>query len=644
MGRNKTRLLDAIRDPRDLRKLDQSQLPQLCEELRGELLDVVSETGGHLGASLGVVELTVAAHFVLDTPNDKLIWDTGHQAYIHKILTGRRERMRTIRKTGGLSGFLKRCESPYDAFGAGHAGTSISAAVGMREAFHQRGEDHRVCAIIGDSAAASGMAFEAMNHSGDLGRNLIVLLNDNQMSIAPAVGAFKQFLRRRLSGTVYNYLKREVKSVLTALPAPVGDEMMGLGRRVDERIKALVAPAFLFEGLGFDYIGPIDGHDMDALVDALSIAGKVTERPVIVHALTIKGKGYAPAERHPEAMHGVTPFHRNTGEVLKKPASATKRPSYTQVFGDTMLELAGSDPRVCAITAGMPSGTGLVEFRERFPERFYDVGISEPHGVTFAAGLAAEGVRPVVAIYSTFLQRGFDQILHDVALQKLPVTFAMDRAGLVGADGPTHHGSFDLSYLRMIPDLVIMAAADENELRRMLKTGLEIDGPSAVRYPRGEAKGVKLDASIEALPVGKGRGVHGESEAPYVILAVGTMVEAAVEAARRLDKQGIETHVFDARFIKPLDEDAICQLAQSAQALITVEENAVTGGFGSGVLELLARRGIAPGQVELVGMPDEFAGHGTPEALRAELGLDADGIEAVVTRLRGATPLRSTRR
>ena len=639
-----TPLLDQVRDCRDLKKLSVEELPQLCEELRADLVATISKIGGHFGASLGVVELTVAAHYVFDTPNDKLVFDTGHQGYIHKMLTGRRDRMHTIRQGGGLSPFLKRAESPFDAFGAGHAGTAVSAALGMREAFHHRDEGHHVCAIVGDSAVVTGMSFEAMNHAGELGRNLTVILNDNGMSIAPAVGAFKQYLRRRLSAKAYNLLKREVKAILSALPI-VGDDMMTIGRRVDERLKNLVAPAFLFEGLGFDYIGPIDGHDVAEVIKSLEIARSVSDRPVLIHALTVKGKGYAPAEADREAMHASGPFDPATGQAHAnpRPDSGPKAPQYTKVFADAMIQLTEEDPRVCAITAGMPTGTGLnKDYAKRFPENFYDVGISEQHAVTFAAGLATEGMRPVVAIYSTFLQRGFDQILHDVCLQKLPVVFAMDRGGLVGADGPTHHGVFDYSYLRMMPNMTIMAPKDENELRRMMKTGVGLPGPSAIRFPRGESIGVELDGTIEPLPVGKSEVVFGDGPGEsHVIVAAGSMVHASVQAARTLADEGIKVTVLNARFIKPLDQDMLVKLAQSAQTLLLVEENVLCGGFGSAVLELLSDQNVHVAQVRRLGIPDEFADHGSQNSLRQQYGLDEVGIAQAVRDLVSVAPIQA---
>ncbi len=451
-----TPLLDSIREPKDLRALPVEALRPICHELRQELLRVVSATGGHLGSSLGAVELTVAAHYVFQAPLDRIVWDVGHQAYGHKVLTGRRDRLPTIRKDGGISGFLRRAESQYDVFGAGHAGTAVSAALGIREALHARGEPHKVLAIVGDASIATGMAFEAMNHAGSLPRNLVVLLNDNGMSIAPAVGALKEFLGRRLSGQVYNALKRDVKAVLNHLPG--GENMLAVARRLDERLKSLVTPGVLFEALGFDYVGPIDGHDVEKVVETLRLARGVVDRPVLVHALTVKGKGYEPAEAHAEAMHGVTPFDLATGRQASGRSSGPI--TYTQAFGDALALLAAQDPRVVAITAGMPSGTGLTRFAREFPDRFYDVGIAEQHAVTFAAGLACEGRRPVVAIYSTFLQRAFDQCVHDVALQNLPVLFCLDRGGIAGADGPTHHGWGDLSWLRACPNLVVAAPRD----------------------------------------------------------------------------------------------------------------------------------------------------------------------------------------
>ncbi len=634
---SQTPILDKIREPKDLKDVDLDLLPRLCAELRHDLITTVSETGGHFGSTLGVIELTVAAHRVFDAPHDKIVWDVGHQAYAHKILTGRRDRMHTIRKDGGLNGFLKRNESIFDAFGAGHAGTSISAALGMREAFFHKKEGHKVVAIIGDSSVVTGMAFEALNHAGALPRNLVVVLNDNEMSIAPAVGALKAFLRRRLSGQLYNALKRDVKAVLNHVPG--GDKIADLAHRVDERIKALVTPGVLFEGLGFDYIGPIDGHDVHKVVEALSLAKEVVERPVLIHAITVKGKGYAPAEAHAESMHGVVPFDIATGK--NKPAPKPAAPTYTNVFGETLIKLAEMDPRVVAITAGMPSGTGLTKFGERFPERFYDVGIAEQHAVTFAAGLATEGMRPVTTIYSTFLQRAFDQCVHDVALQNLPVTFCLDRGGIAGADGATHHGWGDLTWLRCIPNFVVMAPKDENEMRRMMLTALRHDGPAAVRYPRGEGEGVKLDEVIEPLPLGKGEVVFGDlDKAQFAIAAVGVMVPAAVKAAAELTAEGVDVCVVNARYVKPLDADLLCRIGQLPGGVVTVEENTLVGGFGSAVLELYSERGIRPAQMTRLGMPDEFVHHGSPEKLRQELGLDPASIASAVRKMAAVKPMR----
>ena len=630
--------LDAIREPKDLRALPPEELRPLCDELRQDLIATVAESGGHFGSTLGVIELTVAAHYVFDTPNDKIVWDVGHQAYAHKILTGRRDRMRTIRKDGGLSGFLKRNESVYDAFGAGHAGTSISAALGMREGFFHKKEDHKVVAIVGDASVVTGMAFEALNHSGSLPRNLVVVLNDNEMSIAPAVGAFKAFLRRRLTGQLYNALKRDVKAVLSMLPG--GDRALSVASRIDERVKALVTPGVLFEGLGFDYLGPIDGHDVDKVVETLTLAKGVADKPVLVHAYTVKGKGYAPAEAHAESMHGVTPFDPATGKA-KASSKPGAPPTYTQVFGQTMIQLAEKDPRVVAITAGMPSGTGLTKFGERFPDRFYDVGIAEQHAVTFAAGLACEGMRPVAAIYSTFLQRAFDQIVHDVAIQNLPVTFCLDRGGIAGADGATHHGWGDYSWLRPIPNLTVMAPKDENEMRRMIATALTLPGPATVRYPRGEGEGVALDEVIEPLPVGKGEVVFGDPASAQVgIAAAGVSVGEALRAAETLAAEGVSVCVVNARFVKPLDEELLARLAHCPQGLVTVEESAVQGGFGSAVLEMLQTRGVWPAQMDRLGLPDEFIHHGTPAKLRTALGIDATAIAAAVRRMATVKPLR----
>jgi 1-deoxy-D-xylulose-5-phosphate synthase len=621
-------LLEKIDSPADVKRLPEEQLPALCAELRREIIGVCAEgSGAHLGASLGAVELCVAIHRVFDSPKDRIVFDVGHQAYAHKLLTGRRERFRTLRKEGGLAGFPERAESPHDAFGVGHASTSISAALGMVEGLRHKGETGKVVAVCGDGSMTGGIAFEGLNQAGYLERDLIVVLNDNAMSISPNVGALSRWLSKKLTGGTYNRWRRHVKDVLRTLPH--GHHAIEGIRRVIETSKALLTPGILFEGLGFQYVGPVDGHDVAALVDVLRRVSAV-DGPVLVHAITTKGKGYAPAEQDLRTRgHGLTGFDIATGRPLKPPPAA---PSYTEVFADAVGEHMAKDPKVVAITAAMLEGTGLARTQERFPDRVYDVGIAEQHAVTFAAGLACEGLRPVVAIYSTFLQRSYDQIVHDVALQNLPVTFALDRGGLVGADGKTHQGAFDIAYLRSVPNLVVMAPADEQELRNMLATALAHDGPAAFRYPRGTAVGVPVEPG-EPLPIGKGRIVHAGGPKPdALVVAYGTTVHPAIAAAKALAAEGIRAVVVDARFVKPLDETLIVELAEQAGRVVTVEEGCLPGGFGSAVLEVLAARGLAV-PVKRLGLPDAFVGHGNAEAQRARFGLDAAGIARAVREL-----------
>ena len=613
-------LLDQIDTPDQLRQLSEAQLPLLARELREFLIQSVSRTGGHLAAGLGTVELTIALHYVYDTPDDRLVWDVGHQSYPHKILTGRRARMATLRQQGGLAGFPKRDESPYDAFGVGHSSTSISAALGMAIAAARGGSTRKAVAVIGDGAMTAGMAFEALNHAGDLGANLLVILNDNDMSISPNVGALSNYLARVLSGRTYASMREHGKKVLDALP-PVRE----LARRAEEHMKGMVVPGTLFEEMGFNYIGPIDGHDLPSLVKTLRNV-RALSGPQLLHVVTRKGKGYAPAEANPCAFHGVNKFDPTTGDT---PQTAAGGPTYTEVFGDWVCAMAEQDPTLVAITPAMREGSGLVKFSERFPQRYFDVGIAEQHSVTLAAGLACEGLHPVVAIYSTFLQRAYDQLIHDVALQNLPVTFAIDRAGLVGPDGPTHAGSFDLSYLRCVPNMIVMAPADEDECRRMLCTAQRHPGPAAVRYPRGRGPGVPVDAALEPLPLGRaelrrrGRGI--------ALLAFGSMVAPAEQAAEKLDAT-----LVNMRFVKPLDTALLQELASAHGHFVTVEENAVAGGAGSAVNEWLAAQGLAVRTLNL-GLPDRFLEHGSRERLLADCGLDAAGIEAAVRRHLGDT-------
>ncbi|VAW93271.1 1-deoxy-D-xylulose 5-phosphate synthase [hydrothermal vent metagenome] len=608
-----TPLLDTIQYPQDLRALKADKLRQVSDELRNCVLQCVSETGGHLSSGLGTVELTVALHYVFDTPNDRLVWDVGHQSYPHKILTGRRDQMPSLRQKGGLSGFPNREESAYDTFGVGHSSTSISAALGMAVAAKQTGDARHVAAIIGDGALTAGMAFEALNHAGDLDANLLVILNDNDMSISPNVGAMSNYFARVLSSKVYAGMKEGSKKVLSAMPS-----VWELARRTEEHMKGMVVPGTLFEELGFNYIGPIDGHDIDTLVATLTNLRNL-KGPQFLHIVTKKGKGYLPAEENPCTYHGVGQFDIKSGKLASKP---TNGPSYTQIFSDWICDMAEQDPKLAAVTPAMREGSGLVDFAKRFPERYFDVGIAEQHAVTFAAGLACEGVHPVVAIYSTFLQRGYDQLIHDVALQNLPVLFAIDRAGIVGPDGATHAGTFDLSYLRCIPNMVIMAAADENECRQMLYTGYQHSGPCAVRYPRGTGMGVKVEKQMTAIPMGKAQTVRkGESIA---ILSFGSLLSSATAAADVLNAS-----LTNMRFIKPLDEKMILKLADSHQLLVTIEDNTVMGGAGSAVNEcLLAHHRNIP--VLNLGLPDEFQAHGSRDEVLSEAKLSSSDIIAQI--------------
>jgi len=614
-----TPLLDKVSSPADIRGFSTGQLRQLADELRAETIDAVSTTGGHLGAGLGVVELTVALHHVFDTPDDILIWDVGHQAYPHKILTGRRDRIRTLRQGGGLSGFTKRSESEYDPFGAAHAATSISAALGFCVARDLEGRDNRVVAVIGDGSMSAGMAYEAMNNACEATKQLIVILNDNDMSIAPPVGGMSAYMARLVSGGGYQTLRNLGKTVARALPKPLQEA----ARKAEEYARGMVTGGTFFEELGFYYVGPINGHDMDALVSVLKNAHEIVDRPVLVHVVTQKGKGYAPAENAHDKLHAVVKFDVVTGKQSKTPVHT---PSYTHVFADELVRQAERDERIVAVTAAMPSGTGLDIFGKRFPDRTFDVGIAEQHAVTFAAGLAADGMKPFAAIYSTFLQRGYDQVVHDVAIQRLPVRFAIDRAGLVGADGPTHAGSFDIGYMGALPGMVMMAAADEAELARMVATAVAIDDrPSAFRYPRGEGVGVAMPERAEPLEIGKGRIVR-EGTA-VAILSFGTRLAESLKAADMLAARGFSTTVADARFAKPLDVDMILRLAREHEALITVEEGAV-GGFGAFVLHALAEHGALDRGVKIrtLTLPDIFQDQDKPDLMYAQAGLDADGI------------------
>jgi len=616
---SKTPLLDTIDLPSDLRALPEDQLPTVAEELRRETIDAVSVTGGHLGAGLGVVELTVALHYVFDTPEDRLIWDVGHQAYPHKILTGRRDRIRTLRQGGGLSGFTKRSESPYDPFGAAHSSTSISAGLGMAVSRDLSGGDNNVVCVIGDGALSAGMAYEAMNNAGARDARLIVILNDNDMSIAPPVGALSHHLARLTTSRSYLHLRDGLKQLARRLPK----RWERRAARAEEYTRTYWTGGSMFEELGFYYVGPIDGHDLSQLIPVLRNARESRQGPILIHVVTKKGKGYAPAEESADKYHGVNRFNIVTGEQVKAIPNA---PSYTRVFAQSLIQEAHDDPRIVAITAAMPSGTGLDLFEKTFPDRCFDVGIAEQHGVTFAAGLATEGYKPFVTIYSTFLQRAYDQIVHDVALQQLPVRFAIDRAGLVGADGATHAGSFDIGYLGALPGMVLMAAADEAELVHMVATAAQInDRPSALRYPRGDGVGVDLPVRGEPLEIGKGRVVRQGST--IALLSYGTRLAECLKAADRLAAMGLSTTVADARFAKPLDTTLVERLAREHDVLITVEEGAI-GGFGSFVLHHLAKEGLLDGAIKVrtLTLPDLFMDHDKPEQMYAQAALDSEGI------------------
>ena len=619
-------LLETIEDPAQLRELDRRSLAQLAQELRAFILEAVSATGGHLSSNLGTVELTIALHYVFRTPEDRIIWDVGHQTYGHKILTGRREQMRTLRQKGGLAGFPRREESVYDTFGTAHSSTSISAALGMAVAARQRGNDRHVVAVIGDGAMTAGMAFEALNNAEQSNANVIVILNDNDMSISENVGALNNYLAKLMSGRFYAATKKTAEKMLSVAPP-----MKELAKRFEEHAKGMLTPSTLFEEFGFNYTGPIDGHNLGALIDTL---GNITrlEGPQFLHVVTRKGQGYKLAEEDPIAYHGPGKFDPGVGIVKPKLApDARPRPTYTQIFGEWLCDMARQDKRLVGITPAMREGSGLVKFSQEFPDRYFDVGIAEQHAVTFAAGLAVDGMKPVVAIYSTFLQRAYDQLIHDVALQNLPVVFALDRGGLVGADGPTHHGAFDLSYLRCIPNMTVMAPADENECRQMLFTGFSLDGPSAIRYPRGAGPGVEVEVAMKALPVGRGE-VRREGR-HVAILAFGTVLKPALDAGAELNAT-----VANMRFVKPLDRDLVIRLATTHELLVTIEENVAMGGAGSAVLELLAAEGLAVPVVQL-GLPDAFVEHGDPQQLLADCGLDRDGIlRSVRARLATAAP------
>ncbi|MDD4169025.1 MAG: 1-deoxy-D-xylulose-5-phosphate synthase [Desulfotomaculaceae bacterium] len=619
--------LNNVHCPQDIHSLNMTQMQALAAEIRQEIIETVAKNGGHLAPNLGVVELTLAMHRVFISPADKIVWDVGHQCYVHKMLTGRFSKFGTLRQFGGLSGFPRPCESIHDAFGTGHSSTSISAALGMAIARDLKGDSYSVIAVIGDGAMTGGMSFEALNHAGHLKKDLIVILNDNEMSIAHNVGAMSNYLNRLRTDPMYSRGKEEIEQLLRKMP--IGPTLLRLGERLKDSLKYLVVPGMIFEELGFFYLGPIDGHDIKAVTTVLQSA-RLIKGPVLVHILTKKGKGYRPAEDNPDQFHGVGPFDITSGKIVKNSSA----PSYTEIFGKTMIGLAAKNSKLLAITAAMPGGTGLTKFAKIYSERFFDVGIAEQHGVTLAAGLAAGGYHPVVAIYSTFLQRAYDQILHDICLQNLPVTFAIDRAGIVGDDGPTHHGLFDFSFLRPIPNLIMMAPKDENELQHMLATAIDHPGPAVVRYPRGAGLGVKIDEVWRVLPIGQAEVLREGSD--LTLLAVGSMVSRAEEVARLLLDWGIKATVINARFIKPLDEECILKYAAHTRRVFTLEEHVLQGGFGSAVLELLSSRRIKGVVVHRFGIPDNFVEHGNHSLLMEQYGLSVGQLVRKIIEMYGA--------
>ena len=606
-----------IKKLEDLKKLTIPELKELAKELRQIIIERVAINGGHLASNLGTVDLTIALHYVFNSPKDKIIWDVGHQSYSHKILTGRAEAFSTIRQYGGISGFPKIDESPHDAFGTGHSSTSISSALGIIEARDQKKEDFKVIAVIGDGALTAGLAFEGLNHAGHLQKDLIVVLNDNEMSISPNVGALSAYLNRIMTGDLYTKFKKETKLFLERIPK-VGEPFLKIAQRAEDTVKGFFVPGMLFEELGFEYVGPIDGHKIESLIETFE-RFKDFPMPVLIHAITKKGKGYSPAEKSPWIFHGVGPFDIETGSQI-----SSANPTYSEIFGSYLVKLAREDSRIVAITAAMTEGTGLSEFAKTFPSRFYDVGIAESHAVTFAAGLASQGLKPVVAIYSTFLQRAYDEIVHDVCLQNLPVVFAIDRAGIVGEDGPTHNGAFDISYLRHIPNIVIMAPKDENELGRMLKTAISHDGPVAIRYPRGAVSKIPTDMELKKLTIGESEILKDGRD--ILIIAIGSAVQPAKHASELLNEMGISACVINARFAKPIDASLIGNLAKEIKCVLTVEENVIRGGFGSAVLEHLSEMDIDGLKIKMLGLPDKFIEHGPQNLLRKILGLDAEKI------------------
>ena len=621
-------MLERINSPADIKLLRQDELEALAEEIRKVIIETCAANGGHLAPSLGTVELTLALHYVFDAPRDKIVWDVGHQAYAHKQITGRREAFHSLRKSGGVCGFPRREESVYDVFSVGHSSTSISASAGIAEARCLNGESYKIVAVIGDGSMTAGMAFEGLNWAGDRNKDLIIVLNDNEMSISPNVGALSAYLNQIMTGRRVTRLRNDVKQFLRSIPN-VGEQMVKLSRQAEEALKSFLTPGALFEELGFEYVGPLEGHRLDHLIPMLRNV-KEHNRPVLVHVLTKKGKGYPFAELEPTKFHGIGPFNARTGDLAADPDGI---PSYTEVFGRTMIRLARENPKIVAITAAMCSGTGLDAYAKEFPERFFDVGIAEQHGVTFAAGMATEGIVPVVAIYSTFMQRAYDQVLHDVCLQRLPVVLAMDRGGIAGDDGATHNGVFDFSYLRAIPNIVVMAPKDENELQHMLKTAVECGRPASVRYPRGKGLGVALDKTLRTLEIGRAEILLEGGD--LAIFAIGYTVQPALEAARRLREEGIDATVVNCRFVKPLDGDLLARVALATGRVLTVEENVLAGGFGSAVLEMLETKGLTGIDIKRLGIPDEFVEHATQAEMRRHYGIDAEGILEAARKLAG---------
>jgi len=626
MERDMSTLLDTIHSPEDLRKLTVDELNLLAGEIREMIIETTSTNGGHVAPSLGAVELTLALHYVFNTPVDKIVWDVGHQTYTHKIVTERKDLFHTLRKKGGISGFPKREESIYDVFDVGHSSTSISAASGIASARSLKQDHFKVIAVIGDGSMSAGLAYEGLNWSGDRKEDMIIVLNDNEMSISPNVGAMSSYLNRIMTGQHVTKLRTTIQNMMKTIPG-IGTQMIKFTRQAEECLKGLIVPGVLFEEMGFEYVGPLDGHRLDHLIKNFQNI-KELKKPILVHVITKKGKGYAFAEKEPSRFHGLGPFDIETGNPVVR---SDAHPSYTKIFGQTAVKLAKQNDRIVAITAAMPSGTGLDLFAEAVPERFYDVGIAEQHGVTFAAGLAVEGIVPIVAIYSTFLQRAYDQVLHDVCLQKLPVVLALDRGGIAGDDGPTHQGLFDFSYLRSIPHIIVMACKDENELQHMLKTAVECGRPVAIRYPRGEGCGVPLDPEPTCLEVGKAEILREGKD--VAIIAVGSTVHPSMEAAEELKKKGIDAAVVNSRFVKPLDRELLCRVASSVKKILTVEENVLMGGFGSAVLELFEDEGLYDVRVKRLGIPDEFVEQGTQAELRKKYEIDRDGIREAVKKL-----------